>query len=157
MFADFHRTYLLSEPFAEHEIWDPFSKLHRCQQKAMGLWWKLRDSKAVSARSAGTRASTCTGTVAFWLHLNHRKNHKRSEKQVNKYMFRCSHPWPNWQSQSIQPVSSMGAWSGAASCNQQIHRRMLERHSMQHGASISKYLAYPGIITMRISKHNYGW
>ena len=47
--------------------------------------------------------------------------------------------------QSIQPVSLMGACSGVASCNQQIHKRMLERHSMQHGSSISTYLVntYP--------------
>ena len=63
------------ETFAEHEIWDPFSKLHPIhpyQQKA------VVDTKAkpVGADTAAPPASTCKGTGTLHLHLNQRKNRK---------------------------------------------------------------------------------
>ena len=123
------------ETFAEHEIWDPFrscvQSIHT-NKKLYKLWWTQKPSQSgltllhhQHPLAKEQEHYICTRTKE--------KNEKHGKTQKNRVSPQLS----------IQPVSSMGACSGAASCNQQIHKRMLERHSMQHGASISKYMQIP--------------
>ena len=130
------------QTFAEHEMWVPFRKLHDMppyQQKA---------SKSYGCYGGHRKKPSQSGLTL--LHDQHplakeQEHYIRTRIKENKFWkkqkWAAKHRQAVFRQGSLfNPLSLMGACSGVASCNQQIHKRMLERHSMQHGSSISTVL-----------------